>query len=157
MAKVSGYSRQQIALHWAVVVLVGFQFVAHDGMEHAWRDGTTGLGAIAHVAVGLTVLVLMLVRLAIRLRRGAPPPPESDKSIFRIAADVTHWAFYALLMLIPLSGALAWFGGLEAPAEGHEVMGNLLLAVIALHAFAAVFHKHITGTRVLDRMVYPSD
>ncbi|MWB77730.1 cytochrome b [Pseudooceanicola sp. 216_PA32_1] len=155
------YSRTQIVLHWAVVLLILVQFLAHDGMEHAWDaledTGTaaTTPGALLHIVAGLGVLALALWRLGLRATRGAPPPPEGDGAAQRLAAAVTHWVLYALILLIPLSGAAAWFLGAEPAGEAHEVLTSLILVVTALHVAAALYHQFVKRDGLLARMWRP--
>ena len=64
------------------------------------------------------------------MKRGAPKPPEHEPAILKLAAGATHLGLYALLILMPVSGIAAWFGNIEAAAEGHEVMRLILLALV---------------------------
>lgn len=161
MAKhVQGYSRVQVALHWSVLVLVAFQFLAHDGIEAAWRAHTRDAAASGderalaylHVGVGLTVLLLVLARLYLRFTRGVPAPPPDDPPAMQLVADLTHWLIYALLFALPLSGGVAWFAGVEPAADVHEVLQQLLLLAIALHVAGALFQHFIRRSDVLMRM-----
>lgn len=164
MAKApQGYSSVQIGLHWAVVVLVAFQFVAHDGMEDSWRavergeaapDGAVPM-AYLHIAAGVTVLLLMLARLYLRATRGVPAPPSDDPLPMRIVADLIHWGIYALLIALPLTGATAWFLGVEAAAEVHEFLKDLLLYAIVLHVAGALFQHFVRRSDVLMRILRP--
>lgn len=152
------YSRTQIVLHWAVVLLILVQFLAHEGMEHAWDAfeetgaATASPGAWLHIVAGLGVLGLALWRLALRLTRGAPPPPPGDPAAQRMAATLTHWLLYALLFLVPLSGAAAWFLGAGAAAEAHEVLKSVLLVLAALHLAAALYHQFVRRDGLMSRM-----
>jgi cytochrome b561 len=80
---VSGYSRMQIRLHWAVVVLVAVQFLFHDGMSHAFRDlletrtQTFTPGVIVHIASGLLILLFVFWRIGLRMLHGVPAPDPS--------------------------------------------------------------------------------
>ena len=57
-----------------------------------------------HKSLGITILVLALLRLAIRLRFGAPPLPADLPEPMKLAAHLSHWAFYALMIAMPLLG-----------------------------------------------------
>lgn len=155
------YTRSQILLHWIVVLLLIPQFLLHDGMSHAFRQLMEGAGAeyeplvLQHIATGLAVLALVLWRLVLRARVGAPPSPAQEPALLKLAAHATHWALYALLMLLPLSGLAAWFGQLDTAAEAHEIMKNILLALAGLHIAAALFHQFILRTNLLARMRRP--
>ena len=46
-------------------------------------------------------------RLSLRMTHGAPPAPDAEPEPLRKASHLAHWAFYALLAVIPISGAVA--------------------------------------------------
>lgn len=152
------YSRTQILLHWAVFALITVQFLAHDGMEDAWRayvrsgSAEAGSGAWLHIIAGILVLAFALWRIAIRLTRGAPRPPEGHPLMTKAAA-AAHWALYGLMLLVPLSGMAGWFLGARAAAEAHEVLKTLLLIVIVLHVGAALVHQFLLRDNLIARMV----
>lgn len=160
----AGYSRLQITLHWLVVILVIFQFVAHDGMEHVWdayeRGREIGSGdvplAYAHIAAGAAILMLALWRLWLRMTVGAPGLPDSHPAIVRLAAVATHWALYALLILTPLSGSAAWFLGVDAAGDAHKVLKTLLLFVAVLHVVGALVEHFVLRSDVMKRMLRPA-
>jgi cytochrome b561 len=161
MAKPTGYTRTQIRLHWIVVALIALQYVLHDTISDAWDavlDGAeVGFDPLIaqHVLMGGLVAILAFWRLGLRLTHGAPPPPEREHPALKLLAHATHWAFYALMVLMPVSGAVAWFGGVEGAAQGHNVMKVLLLALIALHVAGALFHQFVLKTGVMARMKRP--
>jgi cytochrome b561 len=154
----NGYTRIQIILHWAVFVLVAAQFVLHDGISHAFRDlmrtGTfePSLMVGSHIFGGILIMIFALWRIAIKLKRGAPQLPEDEPKPLKLAAHATHLAFYALLILLPASGLAAWFGQAKAPADAHEVMKAILLALVALHILGALYQQFILKTNILARM-----
>jgi cytochrome b561 len=156
----TAYSRQQIALHWIVFVLITLQYLLHDAISDAWDRITEGLEAgfdplvLAHVAGGALVMIFALWRLALRARRGVPTAIESSKAQ-AILAKLTHAGLYALMILMPISGAVAWFGGVDAAAQGHNVLKLLLLALIALHVLGALYHQVILRDGTMARMRRP--
>ena len=158
-----GYSGAQIALHWTVAVLVVAQIVLHDGIEAAYAAGR-GVGAATesemfladlHVAFGVAVFALALLRVALRVRRGAPPPPQDEHPALRMAARATHFALYALILLMPVTGGLAWFGGIEAMAGVHGVGKAAILVLVGLHVLGALYQHFYLRTDVLRRMLRP--
>lgn len=161
--KVTGYSTVQIALHWIIVFLVAFQFVAHDDMEESWRAFRSGEAAPAnaatltnfHVAIGVMVLLLMLARAYIRLTRGAPAPPTDESKLLQLAAEGVHYLIYALLLALPLTGLSAWFLGVGQAGSIHSLLTNVLLAAIALHVAGAVFQHFVRRSDVLLRIFRP--
>lgn len=153
----TGYSRTQIALHWIVFGLIAQQFLFRDAMSEAWDsladDPASAFDplVLAHVAGGAAVLVLVLWRLAIRVRHGAPAPVEGTK-VQAFVAKLTHGGLYALLILMPLSGAVAWFGSVDAAAQGHNVMKVILLALVAIHLVGVLHHHFVLRDGTLARM-----
>lgn len=160
---VTGYSSVQIALHWMVVVLVAFQFLAHEGMEESWRAYLRREAASAgdapltymHIGAGILVLLLALMRIYLRVTRGAPPPPPEEPRPLQIVAAAVHGSIYVLLILMPLSGAVAWFAGVEAAGDAHELLQTLLLGAIVLHVGGALFQHVFLRSQVLIRMFRP--
>jgi len=152
------YSRAQIALHWVIFLLIAFQFIAHDPMSDAWDKVEEGLDVAfnplvaAHVFAGLSVLALVIWRLVLRFTRGVPPLPEEESPAMQKVAHLTHWALYALMALVPISGAVAWFGLVEPAAEAHEVMKSILLVLVGLHVLGALYHQFVLKTNLIDRM-----
>ena len=56
------------------------------------------------------------------------------------------------MILMPLSGSVAWFGGVEVAAQGHNVLKIVLLALVALHVIGALYHQFILRDGTLARM-----
>lgn len=160
---VTGYSRTQVTLHWAVVVLVAFQFLAHAGIEESWRAFLRGEPPSAdvttltnlHIATGILVFCLALARIYLRVARGAPKPPADEPRFLQIAAEAVHGLIYLLLFLLPISGSVAWFFGTEAAGDAHVLFKNLLLGAIILHIAGALFQHFIRRSDVLMRMFKP--
>src|SRR5471032_1961126 len=75
----------------------------------AWYFGTLkGPEAIApvqlHKSIGITVLLLTLIRIGWRLTHAAPPLPDTMQTWEKWAAKATHFVFYLLMLGMPLSG-----------------------------------------------------
>lgn len=153
----SPFSRTQIVVHWLIALLLVVSFVSHDGIKltlRTIRNGTPEITtpAIVHVGVGLAILVLALFRLALRIRRGRPPEPEGSSPMLAFAAYVTHWSLYALLILIPLSGAATWFLGIHALGDVHGVLFTIGWLLVALHVLASLYHQFILKDGLMQRM-----
>ncbi len=159
----TGYSGTQIALHWVIAVLVVAQVVLHEGMHAAYGEARGGpaateseqLMADLHVAGGIAVFLLALLRVVLRLRRGAPPPPQEERASLRFAARAVHVLFYAVILLMPLTGALAWFGGVEASAAVHRAGMLAIFVLLLLHIAGALYHHFVLKTDVMRRMLRP--
>lgn len=160
----AGYSRAQIVLHWTIALLILVQFLAADGIENAWnalqegdalRAGDLPL-AWLHVGIGITVLVLAFVRVWLRLTRGAPPLPDNDPLPARIGAHVVHALIYLLLFLMPISGSIAWFGGVGEAGDVHEFLKTALLVLICLHVAGALVQQFVLRSGIMMRMLRPA-
>jgi len=158
-----GYSRLQIGLHWIVVLLIAAQFVLDDAIGEAWDAVERGAEiafnplVAAHVFGGIAVLVLGLARLGLRFGRGVPAAPAGDPPLQRLAAHLVHVGLYALMIVVPVAGGMAWFGGIEAMAEVHEVLTSVLLAFVGLHVAGALYHQFWLKDGLLLRMKRPAD
>jgi cytochrome b561 len=152
------YSRLQIRLHWLVFGLLVLQYLLHEPITEAFDMIEDGLPpafnplVAAHVFGGFLIFVLVAARLYIRIERGVPPLPETDPPLQRMAAHVSHYSLYALLIALPVSGAVAWFRGNEAAADAHSVMRALLLVLIALHVGATIYHQVVLKDGLMQRM-----
>ncbi len=163
MSELRGYSARQIRLHWIVAVLIVLQFVLHEPIAEAWEVVEEG-GAptyswliISHILGGGLILLFAMWRLALRQTRGVPPPPAEEPEPLRMAAHIGHLALYALMILMPISGVVAWFGGVEAAAEAHETMKVAMLLLVAVHVVAALWHQFWLKDGLLLRMKKPLD
>ena len=156
---VSGYSAKQIWLHWVLALLIIIQFVLHDGIlavSDAMAKGqepAMTLIARSHIILGILIFILALVRVYVRLTRGAPRAPDDEPAVLRFLAGATHLVLYAILIAMPISGAASWFGGVEAASFGHFVGKFVLLAFFLLHFVGAIYQRFILKTDVMQRMM----
>lgn len=156
-SKPAKYSRLQIALHWGVFMLFAFNFIFSEGMGKALRiklEGGVpeGLVPLLHPPVGVAILVLTLVRMAVRLRKGAPELPAGGHPLMDKAAHLGHLALYGLLVLIPASGMAAWGGGIEQAGDVHEVLVKVTMLLVIGHALAALVHQFVLKDNLMARM-----
>ncbi|MCX7628430.1 MAG: cytochrome b [Methylophilaceae bacterium] len=125
-----------------------------------------------HKSIGVTLLLLILIRVYVRLTHQPPAFPDSMKAWEKKIADLVHKGLYVLMVAMPLSGILMainskygimWFGlplapGLDNPElreafkEVHEIIGAILISLIALHVAAAIKHKVIDKDEIMSRM-----
>ena len=162
-------------LHWLVVALI--LVMAWIGLRMG--DMPNGPDKIAtyatHKSIGIMILVLVLARLAWRLYAGAPDAVPGTPRLQERVASLTHWALYALLVAMPLSGwvlnsasgfPLQWFGLFNLPPIWPEdrdfserlylVHGwiGILIAIFVLgHIGAALFHHFVRKDEILTRML----
>jgi cytochrome b561 len=148
-------------LHWVIAALIILQVVLAKLAEESSNEVQELALLVNHRSVGITVLCLAFVRLAWRFF-SPPPPPVVMPEWQRIASQVAHWAMYALIFLVPLSGwlmssadgvAIEWFGVIPIPdlvaangqleelfEETHEILAKILIVVALLHIAAGLKH-----------------
>jgi cytochrome b561 len=157
----AAYSRAQIALHWSIVALVAAQYIFKDAIATAWTSWReTGAFAFsplipAHMAGGGLILALVLWRIALRKTRGAPAAPADESPAIKALATVSHASLNIVLILLSISGMVAWFGGVVPAAQAHNVLKVVLLGLVVLHVMAALYHHVVLKHDVLRRMIRP--
>ena len=169
------YSTVSLVLHWLIAALVVAQVAlisAHEATEGSLSREFVNL----HKSVGLSILVLTLLRLGWRIANPAIPIPDSTPRWQKVIARGTHVLFYVFLIAMPLVGWAAssaagrdilWFGLFEWPAlpigGGRETAGQLmdlhelaakgLYVLIFLHVAGALKHHFLDRDNVLHRMI----
>lgn len=164
------------ALHWLIVVLIFGLAIVGLLMDELPRSPKYFWVYTAHKSVGIAVLALVLLRLAWRLWTGAPVVLADTPAWQHAIARVTHVLLYAIMLVMPLSGWLydsasgvrpfRWFGlfampKLAAPDPqlrhlSHEVHAwglYVLIALVLLHAGAALYHHLFLRDATLARML----
>jgi cytochrome b561 len=99
----STYSSVAIGLHW----LIALAMLTNIGL--AWYFGTLPKAEQVapvqlHKSIGITVLLLTLIRIGWRLVNTPPPLPETMRPWEKWAARINHAVFYLLMLGMPLSG-----------------------------------------------------
>lgn len=171
------YSRGAVVLHWLIAGLIAFNFVAAWVSEDMPKDAKMQLMG-NHKAIGITILVLTLLRIVWRLAYKAPPLVETLKAWEAALSRVIHAGLYFLMLAVPVAGwglhsaagkgaPVAMFGLFGFPAlpvgsdkptigmfhEAHEVFADLMLVLLALHVLAALKHQFVDKDATMRRMV----
>ncbi|NDV01984.1 cytochrome b [Pseudoroseicyclus tamaricis] len=150
------YSSGQILLHWLTLAVLIVSWVSHDAVEAAFEQvaatGPFTAQGLVHRIAGVAVLALTLVRVGLRMRHGAPPEPKMPGWML-LVAQASHFALYALLLMIPILGLIAWVGAIESAAELHETLFWMLAITVAVHIGAALYHQFIRHDGLLRRMM----
>ena len=127
-----------------------------------------------HKWAGVSVFVLVLLRLAWRFTHAPPPLPRTSSTFVRRASALAHGLLYGLMVCMPVSGWLmssakgvptVWFGVLRLPDllsrdkalgdalhDVHESLALALCALVLLHVAAALKHHFIDRDGLLRRM-----
>lgn len=162
-------------LHWVVVALI--LTMAYLGLTMGdLPNGPDKIRTYAlHKSIGITILGLVALRLLWRAYAGTPRPVSGTPPWQARIASLTHWAIYALLFAIPISGwvvnssagfPLQWFGLVNLPhivgkdhdlhelaEETHEILFWLLVLLVIAHAGAAFYHHLFQRDATLARML----
>ncbi|MCQ0989966.1 cytochrome b [Jiella marina] len=159
-----GWSKLSIVLHWLIVLFIVVQFVDHEWMVDMWRatrrgaeiDFTTATWGWVHIVTGTLVLIAALLRLWDRYANGRPPYPAGEPNWALWLAKVTHVLIYAILILMPVTGLLAWNLMIGELAEIHELLWTPLLVLVGLHIAGSLVQHFYFKTDVLRRMLRPA-
>jgi cytochrome b561 len=163
----------QRLLHWLMALFILAMLFIGVGMVSTVMPKYLTLVSI-HKPLGIAILVLAVIRLAVRLRSGAPPLPADLPAPMKRAAELSHYALYALMIAMPLIGwamlsAAAYpvtlFPGLILPAilppsdrlhallwSAHFYLAFAFFALILLHLAAALFHALVRCDGVFQSM-----
>ncbi|WP_397452907.1 cytochrome b [Pseudomonas sp. NA-150] len=169
------YTHTAIALHWLMALGLIGTFALGFYMTDLSLSPTKLKLFSWHKWAGVTLFIVLWLRLAWRLRHPAPPLPASMPSLLRQIAHGLHWLMYGLMIAIPLSGWLAssakgfqtsWFGVLPLPdllakdaalgdrlTQLHHTLNFILLGLVIVHTGAALKHHFIDRDGILGRML----
>lgn len=158
-----------MALLILATIPVGFVMV-QQGLPRSVQNALF----IFHKNVGAVLLLLVVLRLALRWLRPPPPLPDTVPAMQARAARATHLALYALMIVMPVAGYVRVRAG-GYPIEMLDAMGLptlvprsdalaevakavhyycafLFAAVIAAHVLAGLYHKLVLRDGVFSRM-----
>jgi cytochrome b561 len=168
------YDAATQVFHWltTLLVLVAF-FYGPTGSEAVVFKPGRNFDRELHETLGLWVFALTILRLL--WRTGNSRPPRSPAPLWmEIAASVTHWALYALLLALPLTAITgSWFAGHPltllsgdirpalplahatgmAILEVHAWLGDAILWLAGLHGAAAIYRHWVLKDNVLRSML----
>jgi cytochrome b561 len=168
------YGTTAKVFHWLIVALLLAQYLIGWLMPDLHRDMKPGAAMTFHVSIGLTILILIALRLVWRIIH--PVAPESSLPPWqRLSSEAVHWLLYALVLATTITGWLfASFRGwsmsffflvpmpmlasdnpaaVKAVDGLHQAMEWALLVMIGLHVAAALVHIFVYRNRVMQRML----
>ncbi|MCK0070682.1 cytochrome b [Kordiimonas laminariae] len=132
------YTKVAILLHWLIAFAIIGLMAAGIWMTGAIKEKETQATAFEvyqiHKSIGLTVLVLSVVRLIWRFTHKAPAMPSGMVAWERMAAHTTHFLFYALMIGLPITGWLM----VSASPWGLPTMYFNQFEVPHLHALSSL-------------------
>ena len=173
------YGSLSIGFHWLMLLLLIAVYACID-LRGYFPKGSYTRDALKtwHFMLGLSVFVLVWLRLFINITSPTPRIEPDPPKWQTISAKLMHVALYVLMIAMPLLGWLLVsasgkpipFFGFELPAlvaknkefadfvkEIHETGGTIGYFLIGLHAAAALFHHYFVRDNTLRRMLPSRD
>ena len=169
------YTGVAIALHWLIAFAILGTFLLGQYMTNLQLSPAKLKLYSYHKWIGVTIFLLMLMRIAWRLAHRPPLPPASMPAWQHSAASIAHFFLYALTLAIPVSGWLmssasgfqvVYLGVIPIPdllakskdaaqelKQLHEALNWLMVLVVAMHVAAALKHHLMDRDDVLQRML----
>jgi cytochrome b561 len=176
-SQVARYTKPAIWLHWIIAIMMIFMLVFGEDYIRVPKGASLAeWGPSAHASFGILILFLGLARLFWRL--GNPPPalPVTTSRWQILLSHATHWAFYALMIAIPVMGLLAivpygvdrlnidqvtffklfpvaFMPNLGAwTMDGHALLSKVAEALVIVHVLAALKHQFWDKDGLISRM-----
>jgi cytochrome b561 len=173
MKQVSRYHPLLVTLHWVLALLIiaalsiGFFVLAAMPNADPQKIGVLRV----HMAGGMLILALMVIRFAVRMWTSRPAGATTGYPLLDRIAPIIHYGFYVLVLLMVGSGyttaILAGlpaivFGGSGAPLPptfniypsflAHGYIATILASFIVLHVLAALYHQFVMKDELFRRM-----
>jgi superoxide oxidase len=168
------YGRLSIVLHWITLALLIGVYACIE-LREMYPRGSELREALKmwHFMLGLTVFVLVWVRIAARLMGNTPPIVPTAPRWQLIIANIVELALYGLMIVLPILGWVTLsaegkpipYFGVQLPAlvgeskalaerteELHVTLATVGYFLIGLHAAAALFHHYVRRDNTLERM-----
>nr|WP_298689681.1 cytochrome b [uncultured Dongia sp.] len=163
----------QRLLHWLMAICIIAMLFIGVGMVSTIAPKYVSL-VTTHKTLGIAILILAVLRIVVRLRSGTPPLPRDLPGPMRLAAKLSHYVLYALMIAMPLLGwgtvsaggypvKLLW--GIQLPAiaphsdtlftllhTAHVTLAFAFFALILLHIAAGLFHALVRKDGVFESM-----
>jgi len=178
------YDGVAMIIHWVTAILMIYMVIfgedlMKEGEEISKLPDPTGatFQPSIHVSIGVTILLLTVIRILWRIGHTAPPYPATMKRYEVIASKSLHGLFYLLLIAIPLTGWITFgrfsqghqimqqiqvFGLFTLPQppfsgawakELHELGSDAAMVLIILHVLAALKHQFVDGDGIFRRIL----
>ena len=167
------YGAPAIVLHWVIAALIVCMVALGWTMMSLEDDPGSDWLFDLHKSVGLTVFALIVLRILWRAGHRPEGLPDSVPAWQAKISRLIHWALYACMIVMPVTGFLGAshqkeslkFFGLDLPrwatpdhdvAEGfftiHSIIAWVLVILVCLHILAGLKHLIVDRDRVFQRM-----
>ncbi len=170
------YGWLSILFHWlSVVIVIGMFILGIWMVDLEYYDAWYKSAPALHKSIGISFLLLMLLRVVWRKMQPQPEPLSTHSEMERKMGHIMHLALYGLIFLIMVSGyliATADGRGInvfdlftipgfdefmedqeDVAGEIHEILAYTLILMVIAHAGAAIKHHVIDKDSTLKRML----
>jgi cytochrome b561 len=165
------YHPAHVVIHWLtallVIMMLGVGKFAMPGIDPT--DPQKPMMLQSHAYIGGAIAVLLIIRLILRFTQKQPAPADAGNAFLNFVGKAVHFLLYLFLIGMAVSGlGLFQMANLPAvfsgaapypsnffdylPRMGHGLLSWLVLALVALHFGAAMFHQFIKKDNLLGRM-----
>lgn len=160
--------------HWAIFLMIAGAALGAILLDEMPPGATRSTVMGLHKSFGVAILLLAVLRLAWRFANPRPAALGNNR-IENALAPPVHFLLYALIIAQPICGILmvqsggypvSFFGLFQLPTfltadpglhhtlkETHETLAGILMAVVGIHALAALKHHFLDKNRTLMRML----
>jgi cytochrome b561 len=167
------FTAPQRLLHWLMAICILSMLFIGVGMVSTVTPKYLTLVQI-HKPLGIAILVLALIRLSLRIFYGAPALPADLSEPIKLAANLSQYILYALMIGMPLIGwgmlsaasyPVVLFGSVHLPSilpvspslhtllwHAHYYLAFSFFAIILMHVAAILFHKLIRRDGIFETM-----
>jgi cytochrome b561 len=169
-ALTSRYQPVLVALHWLLaLMIIGLLCLGFFVLANMPNTDPNKLDILAwHMAGGMLVFVLMILRIIIRIWSARPATATTGSPLLDGLASIAHYSFYVIVFLMIASGwTTGWLisGAFQPNGEplpdtfvvfptfqAHAVLATLLAILIAAHIAAALYHQFVLKDGLFRRM-----
>ncbi len=166
------YPKPLIVIHWLTfILLIIIYYIGFTLEDYEFNEANMNRYRL-HAILGVTVLILTLIRIFVRRKNmnRLPPPISYYNNWHKQLVSIVHYLIYVFLIFAPLvgfvmiyqTGALSYDLGGPFPsnaefdhtlAEIHEFAVFSLLVLIIMHIAGVIIYRIKTGEDILDRML----
>lgn len=167
------YSVAQKVIHWLMAIILCLDLFVAQKFGRVMEDWDRLESRVDHATVGTVLAILLALRFYFRLRNGPVALPAGMPGWQVTAAKAGHFALYACMVLLVVSGyatgmnaadPIPLFGQLDITIGQtnedtlqlirpvHEFATNAMIALIAIHVLAALYHHFVAKDDSTRRM-----
>ena len=167
------YFKSQKIIHWlmAIAIMIDLNVAQKFGGEMELWDRLESRAD--HATMGLIITFLLILRIILRYKYGAPSLPSSMSKWQVSAAQIGHYSLYILMGTLVLTGIISAayasdpilvFNSYDLAFANHntnvfniirgihEFCTNSIIALIVIHIVAAIYHHFILKDNTTSNM-----